>query len=142
MKKLLFPVIIPILFIATTFSSCGIGEDASEAQAYVEEFYGYLSEKEYDKALDMVDEDSKKITPEEEWLKILSQKENLGKFNGYEKGMGFNTHYNNGVTTVVLSYTCTYEEMKVYEKFTMVKRGDIYKIMSYEYNTDKNMLSK
>jgi len=141
MKKLLFPVILPMLFIATTFSSCGIGEDSAEAQTFVEEFYGYLSEKDYDKAMSMVDEDSKKITPQDEWLKILTQKESLGKFNGYEKSMGFNTHYNNGVTTVELNYTCNYEKMEVYEKFTMVKRGDVYKIMSYEYNTDKSKLS-
>jgi len=141
MKKLLFPVILPMLFITLAFSGCGFTEDASKAQTYVDDFYSYLSEKDYDKAMDMVDEDSKKITPEDEWLKILTQKENLGKFIGYEKDMGFNTHYNNGVTTVVLNYTCKYEEMDVYEKFTMVKRGDVYKIMSYEYNTDKSLLS-
>lgn len=141
MKKLLSPIIFPMLFIAITFNSCNMGADSKEAEGFAEKFYSYLSEKDYDKAMEMIDEESFAASSEEEWLTVLTQKEQLGKFEGYKKDIGFNTHYNNGVTTVELNYTCTYEKITIYEKLTMVKRGSEYKIKSYEYNEDKSKIS-
>ena len=141
MKKLLIPVIFSFLFLAIIFSSCSIGETSAEAQSIAEEFYGYLSDKNYQKAMDLVDEESKTAAASDEWLAVLSQKEEYGKFLGFEKDIGFNTNYNNGTTTVKLNYTCDYEKLTLYERFVMVKRGNLFKIMFYEYNTNKSDLS-
>jgi hypothetical protein len=141
MKKLLIPVIFSFLFLALIFTSCSIGETSVEAQSIAEEFYGYLSDKNYDKAMELVDEESKTATAEGQWLMVLSQKEGYGKFLGFEKDIGFNTNYNNGTTTVKLNYKCDYEKFTLYERFVMVKRGNLFKIMFYEYNTNKSNLS-
>jgi len=141
MKKLLIPVICSFLFLAIIFSSCSIGETSAEAQSIAEEFYGYLSDKNYDKAMELVDEESKTATDGDQWLMVLSQKEGYGKFLGFEKDIGFNTNYNNGSTTVKLNYTCDYEKFTLYEHFVMVKRGNLFKVMFYEYNTNKSLLS-
>jgi hypothetical protein len=141
MKKLLIPVICSFLFLAIIFSSCSIGETSAEAQSIAEEFYGYLSDKNYDKAMELVDEESKTATDGDQWLMVLSQKEGYGKFLGFEKDIGFNTNYNNGTTTVKLNYTCDYEKFTLYEHFVMVKRGNLFKVMFYEYNTNKSLLS-
>ena len=141
MKKLLIPVIFSFLFLAIIFSSCSIGETSAEAQSIAEEFYGYLSDKNYDKAMELVDEESKTATDGDQWLMVLSQKEGYGKFLGFKKDIGFNTNYNNGTTTVKLNYTCDYEKFTLYEHFVMVKRGNLFKVMFYEYNTNKSLLS-
>jgi len=141
MKKLLITVICSFLFLAIIFSSCSIGETSAEAQSIAEEFYGYLSDKNYDKAMELVDEESKTATDGDQWLMVLSQKEGYGKFLGFEKDIGFNTNYNNGTTTVKLNYTCDYEKFTLYEHFVMVKRGNLFKVMFYEYNTNKSLLS-
>ena len=91
--------------------------------------------------MELVDEESKTATDGDQWLMVLSQKEGYGKFLGFEKDIGFNTNYNNGTTTVKLNYTCDYEKFTLYEHFVMVKRGNLFKVMFYEYNTNKSLLS-
>ena len=142
MKKLITPTILPLLFLVATLSGCGFGNEAEKAEKTVEQFYTLLAEKDYDKAMEMVDEESLAITPYENWKEILVQKETLGKFKGYKKEVGFNTHYNNGVTTVDLNYTCNFSKTKLHEHFTLAKRKEGFKILLYEYNIDKSKLSK
>ena len=61
---------------------------------------------------------------------------------GYTKGIGFNINSKNGITMVKLDYTCNYENRTIYERLKMVKRGNSYKIMSHEYNTEKGKLTE
>ena len=142
MKKLLSTLVFHLLILTITLNSCGIGEQTKAAEIVAEKFYKNLSEKDYDKAMSLIDEESFEISTRKEWLAIITHKESSGKFLGYTKGIGFNINSKNGITTVKLDYTCNYENRTIYERLKMVKRGNSYKIMSYEYNTDKGKLTE
>ena len=142
MKKLLSTLVFHLLILTITLNSCGIGEQTKAAEIVAEKFYKNLSEKDYDKAMSLIDEESFEISTKEEWLAIITNKESSDKFLGYTKGIGFNINTKNGITTVKLDYTCNYENRTIYERLKMVKRGNSYKIMSYEYNTDKGKLTE
>ena len=142
MKKLLSTTVFPLMMLTTALTSCGIGEQTKAAESVAEKFYKNLSEKDYDKAMSLIDEESFEISTKEEWLAVLTNKESSGKFLGYKKDIGFNIKTKNGITTVKLDYICNYEHRTLYERLIMVKRGESYKIISYQYNTDKGKLTE
>ena len=142
MKKILSTAVFPLLMLAATLNSCGIEEQNKAAESVAEKFYKNLSDKDYEKAMSLIDEESFEISTKEEWLAVITNKESLGKFLGYKKDIGFNINTKNGITTVKLDYTCNYEHHTLYERLIMVKRGEFYKIMFYEYNTDKDKLTE
>jgi hypothetical protein len=142
MKNLLSAIAFALLILLTSLNSCGIGEQNKAAELVAEEFYKTLSDKNYDKAMSLIDEESFEISTKEEWLAVITKKESSGKFLGYKKDSGFNINKKNGITTVKLLYTCNYENHTIYERLIMVKRGESYKIMAYEYNTDKGKLTE
>ena len=68
--------------------------------------------------------------------------QSFGKVTSYKK-YGFSTNTNNGLTTVLLKYTCETEKgSTVYEKIKFVKRNGNYKVFQYEYNIDKAVIDK
>ncbi|MDG2228417.1 MAG: hypothetical protein P8L20_11845 [Flavobacteriales bacterium] len=142
MKKLLSTIVFPLMILTSALNSCGIGEQTKAAESVAEKFYKNLSEKDYDKAMSLIDEESFEISTKEEWLAVITNKESSGKFLGYKKDIGFNIKTKNRITKVKLDYICNYEHHTLYERLIMVKRGEFYKIMSYEYNTDKDKLTE
>lgn len=144
MKNLLKIKPLSILFVAfMTFSisSCGLKAEADEAGKYVEDFYKKMKDNDYEAMLEMVDEEGLKASTEDQWLAVFKQKEALGEFEGYDEGLGWHTSINNGVTKVQVDYTTHYADFEnVYERFVLVKRGEEFKILSYQYNENKSSL--
>ena len=64
----------------------------------------------------------------------------LGNIKEYER-YAFSTNINNGVTTVTLKFKCeTDKKNPVYEKLKFVQRGEDYKVIAFQYNTDKSAI--
>jgi len=137
MKKFVFPIL-TIAFLCLALGSCGATEAAEKT---VDTFYEILKSKNYDNIEALIDQEALTIDPIETWQQILVNKESMGDLESYSKDTGFNTSINNGITTVKIDYTCEYTNGPIYEKFTLVDRGEGFKIRMYEYNVDKSALS-
>lgn len=141
MKKSIFPFALLIL-LAVFVSRCGFSAIAGEAEKYADQFYGHLKKHDYNSIVDMLDEEATAASPVEDWIRVLSQKEQFGNLEKVDKNMGFNTSINNGKTFVSFRYTCEYTDIKFHEKLIFIKRGEIFKVYNYEYNENRNAISK
>ncbi|MDX2361507.1 MAG: hypothetical protein QNK23_11925 [Crocinitomicaceae bacterium] len=137
MKKFILPII-ALTFVSILFTSCG---QAAKAEKTVEQFYDMLKSEDYSKTESLLDEDALAINPIEDWVTLLENKESLGTLESFTKDMGFNTSIHDGITEVVISYTCDYSGTSVYEQFKLVDRGSGFKIYTYEYNLNESSLS-
>jgi len=140
MKHLTLFLALGLFLVGLNFQSCGFAADAEEAEKYVDEWYDNLKAKDYDALMAMVDEEGLEANSEEEWRTVLQQKEALGEIKSIEKDVGFSANSSDDVTTVTLDYTVEYDLVTIYERIKMVKRGEEYKVLSYQYNEDKSRL--
>lgn len=140
MKKI---IALSLLFVVPALiSACGgIGKNANEAEKVGERFYKNLENRDYDIIITMLDPEAVKASPVEDWKRVLENKEAYGELESWSKKIGFHSSINNGVSTVTLNYKTKYTQYDFHEKIIFVKRGDKYKILRYEYNTDVNALS-
>lgn len=109
-----------------------------------DEFHQHLKAGEYEYIADnMIDDESLVITPREEWISLFSgMREFYGAISEISKDMGFESSYNNGITTVKFDYTITFEKMKIYERIYFVDRGKGYKISGILYNENFSALER
>ena len=130
------------LFIISAFimSSCDVGS----AEKMADEFHQHLKAGEYDYIADnMLDEESLVITPRAEWISLFSgMREFYGPILEISKDMGFESSYNDGITTVKFDYTITFEKLKIYERIYFVDRGQGYKFSGILYNEDFSALER
>ena len=138
-KALIIPFYLLLVF---GLNKCGIGKSASEAELVADQFYKHLQNHDYEKIIPLLDEEALAASPEEEWMSVLKQKEAMGEMKSFRKNIGFNTKINNGITKVYLRYTCEYEGGKLYDRIVLIKRKKDFKIYNYEYNKNKNALSR
>lgn len=140
MKKVIFSFIL-LLGFGFNMTQCGLGVVTEEAEKYADEFYNHMRNADYDGIIEMLDDEALAISPKEDWIAIIQQKDQYGKFEHLSKDMNFNTSINNGVTTVSFHYTAEYTNITFYEILKLVKRGNKFKILSYEYNNNKDALT-
>ncbi len=133
-----------ILFagLALVLNSCGFKKEADSAEKYAEQFYQHMQNDNMPAIEKMLDAAALSASPADQWKEVIQRKNDFGKLESYKKDIGFHTSINNGVTMVSLRYTCKYTNLTFYEKLVLVKRGNEFKVYSYEYNQDKNQLSE
>lgn len=135
---------LPVAFLilgSISISSCALKEEADEAKVTVEKFYQKMNDKNYDALAEMIDEEGLAANTKEEWISVIKQKESLGDFKGYDEGIGWHTSIDNGITKVEVDFTTHYELLNdLYERFVLIKRGDEFKVLSYQFNEDKSKL--
>jgi hypothetical protein len=120
--------------------SCSVSPEEAEKQATV--FYEKLKQHDYEAIKGMLDEEALNANTWEEWLQILSNKEQLGELVSFEKSMGFHTNYQNGVSTISFRYTTEYTDLTLYEFIKLVKRGEEYKVLVYAYYDTEQKLDE
>lgn len=136
------PLFILLSGLALILNSCGFGKEADKAEKYAAQFYAHMQKGDMDAILAMLDTEALAASPADTWITVIESKNTFGKLESFKKDIGFHTSINNGVTTVSLRYTCKYTNTEFHEKVVLVKRGKEFKILRYEYNQDKNQLSK
>ena len=136
MKKLL-KISTLFLFFGVMYWNCTA---LSESDKVVEEFYNGIKTQKYDKIVSMLDTAAIAINPPSDWTNMFSDNQTkLGNLKNFSK-TSFKTTINDGVSKTVMDYTVEYEKNTTYERFIIVERSGIYKILSWEFNTDKSSL--
>jgi lipopolysaccharide export LptBFGC system permease protein LptF len=77
--------LILILIFLNTFSACGPGANDSKLRARVRQYYDYILAKDYEKAWEMLAEESKSWEkwPKESWISAWQQDTGEEKVNGF-----------------------------------------------------------
>lgn len=120
-----------VLFLGMILAFTGCGSaDAGEKTA--DQFFSYLIKGEYEKADQMIGRMPGDTTSYLPQMEVLGENPVNGKLKSAKKSMGFNTNVNNGITTVKLPYTLTYEKGTQNFEVIIVDRGDGYKISSVQ----------
>jgi hypothetical protein len=136
MKKL-FKFSALIFAVAVMFWGC---KALSESDKVVKEFYDDIKAEKYDAFVSLLDTAALTANPAKEWTELASGTvAKIGKLKSYSQ-TSFNTSIKDGVTKTVLDYTVQYENNTTYDRIVVVKRGTAYKILRWEFNTDKSKL--
>jgi hypothetical protein len=121
-SKILF---LGLLFVVVGLvSSCGLADEGASAEVEAAVFHNHMKKNNHDAMVKMLSDEALLITPEEEWRSIFQRVEATGKIKSIEKKTGFNTKINNGVSTVELNYTITFENSTVNEQLILTRKGE------------------
>ncbi len=102
-----------------------------------DQFYAYLKNGDHQKILELLDREALKAHTGEEWIQILeSHADEWGNLVSYTN-TGFHTETIDGKSIAKLDYTVNTTNGINYEKIEFVKRGSEYKILTYEFDKDK-----
>ncbi len=126
MKKTFIPF---ILFIGLMISLTGCGA-AGDAEKCAEKFFSHLIKQDFEKAGKYLSANVRSMEDTESQLKAMAENPQDGKLLSVEKSLGFNTQIRNGITTVELPYSFTYEKGVYDYEVVIVDRGAGYKIES------------
>lgn len=126
-KSLTFFVL--FLGLALSLTSCG---SADEAQKTSDRFFSLIIKHQYSEAAKLINAVGASDDDVKTALEQIADHPTFGKLKSAEKGMGFNTQINNGVTTVSLPYNLTYEDSEESMEVTMIDRGSGFKIVSVQ----------
>ncbi|MGV6861695.1 MAG: hypothetical protein ACWA41_07970 [Putridiphycobacter sp.] len=135
MRKKIFIFILPLL----TLISCGVGD----AEKVADQYHDLMKSESYETIVnDYISEDGLEITPKREWLNIFKAIKSYGKIVSIEKISGFNTHMNNGITTVTLRYEYQFKSSKIlYERLILTRSsGDNFMIAGIGFNENLDKL--
>lgn len=130
MKNLLF-LFISISVILTSCSTV-------DAQSVADEFHEKLNKGEIDYIMDNLVQFGE--SPQEvkdsfrDALEIVHQ---MGEHEKREKTTGFNKHFENGITTVKISYTFYIGEQLIHERVVLVDTDGPYKVLAFSMNPDE-----
>jgi len=119
-----------------SLSSC---ESVDEAQLVADKFYEAFNTQDQATMETLLDQEAViDAGIKDDFYKVFDQHwQAFGKVTSHSR-YSFATNTNNGVSTVRLNFNCETENgTAVYEKLRFVKRDTVYKIIEYEYNTDK-----
>ena len=101
-----------------------------------DQFYGYLQKNDYNSILTMLDEEALNKYSKEEWLELfISRNRYFGSLKSY-KNTGFHTNTLNGLQIAKLNYEVDNLNGMVYEEIEFIKRGNDYKILTYQFAPD------
>ncbi len=128
MKKSLTFFIL-FLGLALSLTSCG---SADKAQKTSDQFFHLIIKHKYSEAAKMINTVGATNAQMETALEQIADHPTFGKLKSAEKGMGFNTQINNGITSVTLNYNLTYEKSEESMEVVLVDRGSGFKIESVQ----------
>lgn len=104
-------------------------------------FYSLLQQGEYDMITELLDDEAVKEHPKEEWIDLLKSRDQYwGKLVNY-KNTGFHTETIDGLTITKLNYTVENTNGIAYEKIELIKREQEYKILAYEFGSERKLLT-
>jgi hypothetical protein len=135
----IFKITLIFLVSALLFSSC---ESVEEAQEAADEFFYAYNNQDETKMESLLDKEGVLDAGiKGEFYNVFDmQWQNFGKVTSYER-YSFETKTNNGLTTVLLRFKGETEKAgELFMKLLFVKRSDGYKIIVYEYNTNKDVI--
>jgi|GEM_PF-2817714 hypothetical protein len=128
-----------IVVLSTVFYGC---ESLSESDKVVKQFYENIKTEQYDKIPELLDEQAIVANPAEEWKDMIKNLVvSVGKLKTYSR-TSFNTSIKNGVTKTVEDYTVEYENKTLYDRIVVIKTGEKYKILHWQFNSDKSKLDE
>jgi len=124
-----------------SFSSC---ESVEGAQKVADKFFQAFNNQD-EKAMENILDQELVIDAgiKDDFYDVFDQHaSSLGNITKHKR-YAFSTNMNNGLTTVILKFNCETEKRKsVYEKLKFVQRDDNYKVIAFEFNTDKSIIDK
>lgn len=135
MRTLLFAV--PVFFL---LAGCGVGA----AEDVAKKFHEKLDAGEYAFIVqNLIDPGILEETGEQQWVDLFEFiEERWGKVSSREKDTGFESHYDDGITSVKLDYTAKYGEVTVYERLYLADYGDGFKVTGILVNESKSDLER
>ena len=120
------PLLLLLLLVGiTSLTGCKTTE---EAKNFTEEFLTQVVNQEFDQAATKISALAANGADVSSRCKLMYDNPDYGKLQSFEKGMGFNTSIQNGISTVQLNYDLTYEKGEVTYGFVLVDRGAGFKI--------------
>lgn len=122
-------IIFPFLLVLTLFSSCGMADEAKQADKVCTSFFKALVRRDYEKAASMVEFG---LSKEETLLSLegFTTGQQYGELTGGNRNIGFKSHYSNGVTTVNLNYTLYFQKKELDFVVSCKKIGTTFKIIA------------
>lgn len=139
MKFLAIPFAIASIGLISFLPSCQLAEGTGRAHFMIDSFYHCFDRGEYAHIVDnIVDPAYGTDENRQAWIDVLTEMEALGPCSERSKGFGFNTNITNGVTTVELNFTCTFEGGTTADEFVVQDAGKGYKIQGYHYKFTPN----
>lgn len=128
-------IIIAIVAIGV-ISSGFFCSSVSQSGKMGDQFYGYLQNDDYNSIITMLDKEALKKYTKEEWLELfVSRNRYFGSMKSY-KNTGFHINTLNGLQIAKLNYEVDNLNGVVYEEIEFVKRGNDYKIFTYQFTPD------
>lgn len=118
------------LIIASLFVLGGC-QSAEEAEVVADQFHEQLKQRNYGRMMKMIDKEAFAISKKDDWEKIFRSMEELGELKTVKKDIGFNSQMSNGITTVELKYTLTFEKGTLNEQIIFIKKNDGFKLCGY-----------
>ncbi len=140
MKQIkLFGILLILGFVS--FTSC---ESVDGAQKVADSFFKAFNNQD-EKAMETILDQEFVIDAgiKDDFYDVFDQHaSSLGNIKKYDR-YAFSANTNNGVTTVTLKFKCeTDKRTPVYEKLKFIQRGDDYKVIAFQFNTDKSEIDK
>jgi hypothetical protein len=127
------------LLASITFFSC---QSVDEAGAVADQFFEAYNNQDEATMESILDKESVLDAGiKDEFYNVFDKQwQGFGKVESYKR-YSFQTKTNNGITTVVLRFSADTEKGgELFIKLMFVKRSDGYKVIVYEYNTDKSII--
>lgn len=135
MKK---PILILVGFIFL-LGSCS----TEAAEKVADEFHKKLDEGKVDYIVEnLVDHEGSSEENLDEFRAFLGGVVRQGDHENRKKTTGFSKKYNNGITTVKLSYTFEVDGELVHERLVLVKRDEGYKILMVTMHPDESYVEE
>lgn len=130
----------PVLFLAAVLfilASCS----TAGAEKVADEFHKKLDEGKVDYIVEnLVDHEGSSDENLEEFREFLNGVVSKGEQTNRKKTTGFSKKYNDGVTTVKLSYTFEVDGQLLYERLVLVDRSEGYKLLIVTMHPDEEFV--
>ncbi|MBO4772017.1 MAG: hypothetical protein J5595_05730 [Bacteroidales bacterium] len=132
---------IPLLLcaiLATIAVACGAFKECDEIG---NDFYNCLKNKNYDLALQYLDEEATKATPREIWIDGFKEKDKtLGLLLSVQR-QDFESYTTDNVTRLAIKYKNNYTNGRTtFERLEFIDRQGTFKITYYAYNEDSTLV--
>jgi len=126
----------PILFLSCALlllSGCGLGDAKKIAEKQTAQYHSFLKSQNASAMMNMIHEDAKRKGTKE-WENLFEAVQTFGPVQKIEPELGFHSNVENGVHSVTLKYTVTFEKRAVLETIVWQDSDDgMMKIIGLHY---------
>ena len=137
MKVLHKTWLIVICAILATMTSCGAYKQCDDIGT---DFFNCLKNKDFDLALQYLDDEATETTPRQIWLDGLKEKDkSLGLLLSVQR-QDFESYTVDNVTRLAIKYKTQYSKGTMYERLEFIERHGNFKITFYKYNEDSTLV--